>query len=447
MKKEITKITIECLIVFIIAFVYNSFIYNTYDHIWDFMHSYSISKGLLIYKDFNIVVGPVYPVFMSLFLKIFGGNLLVFDIVNSLIVACIYLIIRINNKKTLALFAISCYIICVAGKYNVFTLIPFYIIFYADKNNYKHKNLLIGFLLAILTFTKISIGCSLILATVIINIKDLKSLFKRAVSFTIASSLIIIIMISKGIFLEFINYTILGLFEFSSNYFITAYILLLILFAIYILLNVKKDKYLFYMFFYLIMAYPLFNEYHVFMATFPALVYFIDNLKQKKYTRPIMIVFSLLLITLMYVINILYHADNRIDLKKKCINDNCFLSGNLYYIFNIIHNINSSIKNQDKYQVFYILDEAYMFKYDLHENINKYDLLLKGNMGYNGTPTYIEEISKKCSNHKCMFIVNGNKYKYNIQFPMGIRNYVMSEYNKIDQIRYKEVEIYVYTND
>lgn len=447
MKKEALKIILGCLIVFIIMFTYNSFINHTYDHIWDFMHSYSICKGLLIYKDFNIVVGPIYPVLMALFLKLFGNNLLVFDIINSLFIVCVYLVIRINNKKTLALFAIVCLISGLVGKYNSFTLLLFYIIYFAEKNNYKNKDIIIGILLALLFFTKINIGASLTLATIIINYKNIKSILRRAISFIVTSLTIIMAMILFGVFPDFINYTILGLFDFSKNLSISLYIILVLISVFYILINVKKDRNLFYMLFYLIMSYPLFDSYHVFIAIFPTLVYFLDSLKQSKYTRMLVIIFSILISVTIYISITNSFNSSSINFKEKCINGNCFLSKHFYSIFDIIHGVNNNIKNKDDYQLFFISTDAYLYKYDLHKNINKYDLLLTGNMGYNGENKYIKEIKNMCSEKKCLFLIDDNRSKENPQFPKRLRDFVLKQYHEKYQIKYKEAIVSIYTND
>lgn len=40
------------------------------DEIWNYGFSYNIYKGLVPYRDFNMVLTPFYPMFMSLFLHI-----------------------------------------------------------------------------------------------------------------------------------------------------------------------------------------------------------------------------------------------------------------------------------------------------------------------------------------------------------------------------------------
>lgn len=42
------------------------------DQIWSYSFSYNISKGMIIYRDFNVVQTPLYFFIASIFIKIFG---------------------------------------------------------------------------------------------------------------------------------------------------------------------------------------------------------------------------------------------------------------------------------------------------------------------------------------------------------------------------------------
>ena len=65
--------------------------------------------------------------------------------------------------------------------------------------------------------------------------------------------------------------------------------------------------------------------------------------------------------------------------------------------------------NRDKYSHIYILSKnAYYVKLNVKYTLDKFDLINNGNMGYNGSNTYIEEIGEYCQKNSCMFIL----YKY-----------------------------------
>lgn len=444
MNKNNIKLILECIIIFLIVFIYNRFLYESMDHIIDFTHAYSIASGLKIYKDFNIVIGPIYPVLMSIFLILFGKNLLVFDIVNSLIVVIIYLIIRKNNKETLSVLAISFLIYGLFAKYNMFTLLFFYIIYYLEKKDFKYKNIIIGILLSILLFTKINVGILMIVGTIIINYKNIKELFERGIACIISSSIIILIIYLSGILKEFINYTMLGLVDFNNNISYKFAMILLIPVIIYLIRNIKKDKNLIYMFCYLGISYPIFDYSHISLAIFPTFVYFIDNLKSNDKIRKLSFIISIILFSILVYTN----NQNFMNFNLKCKNKYCFNSYGLETSYNYVKEINKNIKNKNKYRLFFFNDIAYLHKLVLNQDINKYDFIWNGNMGYKGTETYIKEINEICKKDKCLFVISKKDFK---EFPgkqlsTPLLKYVANSYNEQYSFIVGGVQFTIYTN-
>ena len=76
------------------------------DEIWNYGFAVSIYKGLVPYRDFNMVITPFYPFLMSLPFHIFGINELVLQITNSLflVIAFFFLDEIIGDKKYIVLF-------------------------------------------------------------------------------------------------------------------------------------------------------------------------------------------------------------------------------------------------------------------------------------------------------------------------------------------------------
>ena len=68
------KITIITIMLFIIITIFTSPIHR-YDEIWNFSYANNISKGLLPYKDFNIITTPLAAFINSIPLKLFGQKL------------------------------------------------------------------------------------------------------------------------------------------------------------------------------------------------------------------------------------------------------------------------------------------------------------------------------------------------------------------------------------
>ena len=154
MKKVFIKIKpfIKYFLVFFF-FLYWSLIIQpiSLDEIWNYGFTYNIYNGLVPYKDFNMVMTPIYPMIMSAFLMI-NSSILTMHIVNSLMLTVmIYLIEKLINKK----YNISIFLILlifpmslIFPSYNIFLLMLLILIIYLEKN--KSNDYLIGFILGFL---------------------------------------------------------------------------------------------------------------------------------------------------------------------------------------------------------------------------------------------------------------------------------------------------------
>lgn len=451
MKKILNSTILQCLIIFIVIFIYNTYLDSTFDHIIDFTHCYSLAKGLKIYTDYNIVIGPIYPLFISIFLILFGNNLLVFNIINSLFVAVTYYLIKKENKKTISFFLFILLQGILIAKYNTFTLLLFYIIYFLEKKEFKYQDYIIGLLISLAIFTKINIGIFLVLPTFILYWKNHKKIIKRLITILISSSIIILVMYISKVLPGFINYTILGLIDFKNStssvhgtHSIGIWIILLFLTTIYIFKNIKKDKLLLYMFFYLSMSYPSLDFHHVLLAIFPTVTYFLDKQEINKKTC---LIFSIITITF-YSSFLIINSNKIFQSKMDCKNKYCSQSITFNDIFNEIHKINKLL-SEDKYkdyEIYYLNYYAYFYKLDSKQNINKYDFIWEGNMGYNGEEKYINEIKNTCKKQKCLFLIDEdiiNSKNINEKLSKKIIKFIIKEYDKSDeQLIYNNIDIY-----
>ena len=90
-------ITLSIFLVFLFINLFINQLQN--DEIWSYGFTYNIYKGLTPYKDFNMVITPFYPFFMSLIFHIFGSNLLIFHIENAILLTTITLIICVYTLE------------------------------------------------------------------------------------------------------------------------------------------------------------------------------------------------------------------------------------------------------------------------------------------------------------------------------------------------------------
>ena len=84
MGKKIINILIKILLfVFILAImlglILKNPIYNL-DEIWNYNFAHEIVRGLMPYKDINMVITPLFPYLIAGLLKIFGDELIVFRV-------------------------------------------------------------------------------------------------------------------------------------------------------------------------------------------------------------------------------------------------------------------------------------------------------------------------------------------------------------------------------
>ena len=78
---------LELILIFIVTILFNLFINGlTNDEVWNYGFAYNFSNGLIPYKDFNMIITPLFPLIMS----IFGRNIVVYHILNGFICVCIF---------------------------------------------------------------------------------------------------------------------------------------------------------------------------------------------------------------------------------------------------------------------------------------------------------------------------------------------------------------------
>ena len=62
-------------------FIFNFFRPVDMDLMWNYGFSKNVSDGLIMYKDFNMVITPFYPAITGLLMKILSTNIIAFYII------------------------------------------------------------------------------------------------------------------------------------------------------------------------------------------------------------------------------------------------------------------------------------------------------------------------------------------------------------------------------
>lgn len=414
---------LELVIIFMITLLAN-IICNNFkgDEMWCYGFAHSIATGLLPYKDFNMILSPLIPIINAIFLIIFGKNVLVFHIVTSLVFTAIFYYMKKTSKDAYLIL----YLMLLpypSPQYNVICILLLFILIDLEKNN--KNDYLIGIILGLTFLTKQNIGVFLCIPTLFT--KDIKKIAKRIAGFMIPVLCILIYLIYNNILYEYIDYTFLGLSDFTGNnkritYPCLALSIIGIIYVIYKYIKTKDITFIYLLMFYM-MIYPICDTPHFIKAYIPTLCYFLNEFRLNKKMASIAFTISLIFI---FSVNIhkIYTKEYMFPNDLKMFEYRKIDKSIVIFIKRVAEYIENS---EDK--VYMLSTESSLVKYQLGYKINKYDMLNDGNLGKNGAKKLIDGIEKDCSNKNCTFLLS----------TCDVVNPICSQYNRdiINHIIYK----------
>lgn len=443
------RVFLEYILLFIIVLIFNFYSIGIthVDEIWMFGFPFNISSGLIAYRDFNMVIGPVYPTIIGLFMYCFGNNMFVFYVVHSLMIVFIYYLMKKICHNDLCIIVVVLLCIFLFPSYNLLLLLLLLLILYMEKRNFS--DYIIGFFLSVICFTKINVGLFMLIPSFLSYYNDIYKLLRRLFSFLLFAFIMLLIFFYNNSLIQFINYTIIGLFDFATNNFYISFFIVLwfvcLFFLIIEIIKKRNNSFLeFYLLFFLIIAYPIFDFYHVFIAVVPTGVYLFSKLKIKSIHLKIFAFAILILFLFFNLINInslnLKKIPNSVFFKYKYVNDD-FID-NYNYVKSILNN------TYDYDKVFLFSSFAYAYKIENNISIDRFDLINNGNMGFDGENRYISFIDDYCENKKCVFLVSRQEYETNLysQLNKKIIGYVINNYNLRDSVSNSSDWFEVYDN-
>lgn len=427
------------ILVFFLTFCYSMFFTETIsDEIWSYGFSFNFFSGLIPYKDFNMILTPLFSVIGGLFIKLFGDYLFSVHIFGALYISIIMLFLfKILGKKSFICYVFL--LIYFYPTYNTFSWLFIFSILYLVYFN-KDDDISLGLLISFCFLTKQTIGIALFIPY-IFNAKNKKV----AISiFLVPIVCFIMYLIYHGAFYDFIDQCFLGMFTFGEKNSVYTFLILELLIIFYLLkklLDSKfRDKACFYILMFQVLSFPICDAPHFFYAFVPVMYFLLreyGNSPSKKIQH------NLLYISAFGIFFLLFSLNLEFFIVKDKNNFMYLRNANLDIMelesqFSIIDEYVEKFDNQ-----FYILDTAYFFKLSRGDKINKFDLLNNGNMGYNGEQRYINEIDSICSNNSCVFFV-AHWYYDGIEGQLSekIFNHVINNY----QLYAEEKYFHVYTN-
>ena len=393
------KNNFKYIFIFFFAFFSMSFFLTYFDGdvLWNYGFSYAISRGEVPYLDFNMILTPLYPMIMSLILRL-NTNIIFFYLENALLVTLIfYFLFKMFNYKAwfFLIFLVFPIPALVFPSYNLFLVFLTLLLIYYEKT--KRNDVLIGFIIGLSILTKQTVGVFLFIPSLIYYHKDLKKLFKRLIGVLIPNTIFLLYLIITKSFKAFLNLCFLGAFDFTSSNkgkldfaLITGIILIIIALILY-LKNKKDIKYLYVLAFSSIMV-PLFDYQHIEYFFFIFLILLIDKIKVNKKS----LISNTLLFSCSFVFIFFFFTtfQGKIHYPNHYHNFNYRLlydkNGENYIRNKMIEYLNN---NKDK-KIIFLASDAYFYKITCNLDITYFDLINKGNHGYNGTSKMKKELSK-----------------------------------------------------
>ena len=419
------------IILFLIFLFWGLFITDlNADEVWNYGFSYSIYKGFLPYKDFNMIITPLYPFFNALVFKIFGFNMLVFHITNSLMLTTMsYLTYKlIKEKFLLVLLVLFLPIPSLFPNYNLAILFLFILLMYLEKN--KKNDIIIGIVIGLAILTKQSIGVCLVLPS-LYYFKDIKKISKRILGIIIPISIFVLYLLISNTMMEFLDLCVFGLFDFTKNTssFNVIYILsfIYILFSIYMIYKDKKNINNYYALAMLSITLPLFDLAHFQLSLFALLVIIFMNYDIK-------VPFNLKLLFIGIVLGIGFiQFFNKLDSKFIYPNNIKNFEYRLleYGHIKYTNEINKYLDKHKDRKIIFFTNNAYYIKISRNEKLTKLDLINNGNHGYNGNDKLMKLVKE---NKDALFVINKVELNERRQTNKNIIKYVLKNGQNVDKI-------------
>ena len=412
------------------------------DETWNFQSTYKMYNGYEIYKDFNVIITPLFFWCAEFLFHVFGANLAVFRISHCILMSIYYLVLykllkKLDIPKPISLLVILGFItigfsevisfplIRTGFNYNQMAMLFVILGIYLLTSKRFHKNYILQAMFTVLAFwTKQTIGIYFGIANIIyliISDNTKEEIIKKGIqyiSLTVIGMLIfLLILYSNNSLYDFFNYTFGSIVEFAdkniafevnSLAFLLGITLLNIITSILVIKkkcfsreqeeNIKRL--LIFSIIFTLVAYPIFNQFHV------------------------ILVISLSVINLVYVIyNLFKDFKESICEIVKVINWGCVIGLIIFSGYHLLQwqkSINSAdypysweepffggIITQEEYQknemviqyiqnneknVIVLSDKAVLYMVPLKRNNGDFDLPLRGNFGSQGEEGLIEKI-------------------------------------------------------
>lgn len=415
--KKIMKENLKYVFLFIFFFCCLQFFYANFsgDQIYNYGFSYAVSRGEIPYQDFNMIIPPTSAFIYAIPFILFGPSLIIFNLFQALLLCILlYFLFKLFGQK--AYLLLVCLVITIPiplptnlfQGYNFLLLLELVILLYLEKN--KGNDYLIGVVLGLVVFTKQTVGIALCLVSCYYLFKDCKKVVKRFIGFLVPCFVFLFYFLGTKTFISFLDMCLFGLFDFTNDnsglskvlgdfYF---YIFLLELgILIYKIIKDKNNLMYYYLLAYFFIAVPLFDYIHIAYLTFPFLFIFIDKIDLQVKALSFN---ACLFVSLFSIVWFLFMYDFK---KPYIVNYDNF---EWYITSKDADEENKYLKKFLKKQpnTIILAENTYFTKISFNLDITHYDLLNRGNHGYNGTNKLIKRIDNESNKY---ILINKKSYE------------------------------------
>ena len=399
MKKKVL-VFLLFLAAFLIA---SSFIVLAVDEVYSYGTSYNVANGLLPYRDFNIIIGPIYCILFSPLIKIFGNYFILFKLEHCIFYALIFVLIYEKlGLKSIFLFFIFCARDPLFG-YNSFVLCLFLVLLILQNSKLKSKNIYIGIMVGLIIMSKQNIGLCLLIIYLFINRHNIKECF----SVFISISPVILYLILTNTLKGYINFCYLGVTSFFDNFYINAgaiivYLVFFLPFLYMIFTRKKKDPEILYLVAFQSIIVPIFDSSHILAGIIPIAFYILlknDNYIIDYYVKTFTTIFFILFLITSLKDSKIMTGNN--FLKYQRVNK---------YVPDYLNEYSKYIDKHNDYRIFLFMENSYIIKLYRNETLDFYDMIDKGNVGKDET-YYVKKMEEECKDKKCMYILDSYFYK------------------------------------
>ena len=462
------KIIIWANIIVVVMVAY-FFLAADFDMAWEFNCILNIVNGKLPYKDFNIIVPPLYYYIMAvpvLFCKNIIGYKIASTIFSIILLYVIYNVIKLFNKKQpyLLLIPIVMLTFMVRAHYNTMAMlcgiaVGYFTIKYLETNK-KYFVILIGIFCACCILSKQSSGIIitfLIFLYLIIHLlknKQIKDILYTILSFTGILLIFLSWLLITGTLFDFIDFTFLGISNFRRSSLLKIFknslstiiilIILMMLIILNIILNLKiKNRKIFILQLIALgnatASYPIPNFFHNIVSIIPfllTLMLLIDQIIQEKIEikdKHLIISYFFLTIcfTIAFAICSIHYTSFQTDgyLKGTFLEKTCDER-----VQNII-----LYEYENPEYILYSPEEGYTL-YELYKgkSVEKYlNTFLSGNLGTKDPVDVIKEYEGQKNTY--MYIYKDRKDCLIKQTPLSAIEYIEENYELVDTTEFYKI--------